>query len=99
MYAILKKHVMGADNMVATSWDAGLIVVAALRKLGPPATGAQVRKYIAGLTNFAGVDGIYNFKKHPQRGLGPLSSTVTTYDAKTKQWVWMSKPGGEPLSK
>jgi hypothetical protein len=28
----------------------------------------------------------------PQRGLGPDSSTVTTYDLKTKQWVW-SKPG------
>lgn len=99
MYAILKKHSLKADNMVATSWDAGLIVVAALRKLGPSATGAQVRSYIAGLTNFPGVDGIYNFKKHPQRGLGPKSSTVTTYDAKTKEWVWLSKPAGAPLSK
>jgi branched-chain amino acid transport system substrate-binding protein len=99
MYAILKKHGLKADNMVATSWDSGLIVVAALRKLGPSATGAQLRSYIADLVNFPGVDGIYNFKHVPQRGLGPDSSTVTTYDAKTKEWVWLSKPGGEPLSK
>jgi len=99
MYAILKKHGLKADNMVATSWDAGLIVVSALRKLGPSATGAQLRSYIADLANFPGVDGIYDFKHVPQRGLGPDSSTVTTYDAKTKEWVWLSKPGGEPLSK
>jgi branched-chain amino acid transport system substrate-binding protein len=99
MYAILKKHGLKADNMVATSWDAGLIVVSALRKLGPSAAGAQLRSYIADLANFPGVDGIYDFKHVPQRGLGPDSSTVTTYDAKTKEWVWLSKPGGEPLSK
>jgi branched-chain amino acid transport system substrate-binding protein len=97
MYAILKDRHLKADNMVATSWDAGLIVVAALKKLGPKATAAQVKDFIANLTGFDGVDGIYDFKKYPQRGLGPESSIVTTYDAKTKSWVWLSKPGGAPL--
>ncbi len=99
MYAILKDRNLKADNMVATSWDAGLIVVAALRQLGPDATAAQVKDYISNLTGFAGVDGIYDFKKYPQRGLGPEASTVTTYDAKNKAWTWLSKPGGEPLKK
>jgi branched-chain amino acid transport system substrate-binding protein len=58
-----------------------------------------MRQYIEGLTGFAGVDGSYDFKKYPQRGLGPESSTVTTYDAKSDSWVWLSQPGGEPLSK
>jgi branched-chain amino acid transport system substrate-binding protein len=97
MYAILKEHKMKADNMVGTSWDAGLIVVAALRKLGPKATAAQIKDYIANLTDFAGVDGIYDFKKYPERGLGPDASTVTTYDAQKDAWVWLTKPGGEPL--
>lgn len=97
MYAILKERNLKADNMVATSWDAGLIVVAGLRKLGPTATAAQLKSFIANLTGFEGVDGIYDFKKYPQRGLGPEASTVTTYDPKTKAWVWLSKPGGEPL--
>jgi branched-chain amino acid transport system substrate-binding protein len=99
MYAILKKHGLKADNMVATSWDAGLIVVSGLRKLGLSVTGEQLRQYIADLTDFPGVDGIYNFKEHPQRGLGPDSSTVTTYDAKSNEWVWLSKPAGAPLDK
>lgn len=97
MYEILNARHLKADNMAATSWDAGLIIVAGLRKLGVTATAAQLKSYIDDLTDFPGVDGIYNFKKYPQRGLGPDASTVTTYDAKTKQWVWLSKPGGAPL--
>jgi len=99
MNASLAKRGLKADNMVATTWDAGLIVASGLRKLGSGATAAQLRQYIDALTDFAGVDGTYNFSKYPQRGLGPESSTVTTYDAKTDSWVWLSQPGGAPLSK
>jgi branched-chain amino acid transport system substrate-binding protein len=98
MYAILGERGLKSDNMVATSWDAGLIVVEALRKLGPEATADQLRQYIAGLTDFAGVDGIYDFKAYPERGLGPDSSAIVRYDAEGKRWVWLSKPGGEPLA-
>jgi branched-chain amino acid transport system substrate-binding protein len=97
MYAILKERNLRADNMTATSWDAGLIVVAALRKLGPKATDVQVRDYIDNITDFAGIGGIYNFKENTERGLGDNRSTVVSYDAKDKRWVWMAKPGGEPL--
>jgi branched-chain amino acid transport system substrate-binding protein len=97
MYAVLKAHGYKPDNMVATSWDAGLIVVAALNKLGPQASAAQLRDYIANLSDFPGIDGIYNFKKYPERGLGPDASTVTAYDPVTDAWVWLSKPGGAPL--
>jgi branched-chain amino acid transport system substrate-binding protein len=97
MYAALKAHGQKADNVVATCWDAGLIVVAALRDLGPDATAAQIRTYIANLTNFAGVDGFYNFKANPERGLGADSAIVVGYDADTKAWVWLTKPGGAPL--
>lgn len=99
MEATLAKRGLKADNMVATSWDAGLIVAAGLRKLGTSATAAQLRQYIDSLTDFPGVDGIYNFTKYPQRGLGQQSSTVTAYDAKTQSWVWLSQPGGAPLGK
>jgi branched-chain amino acid transport system substrate-binding protein len=97
MYGILKARNLKADNMEATSWDAGLIVISALKKLGPGATAQQIRDYIAGLTDFAGVDGLYNFKENTERGLGPQNSIVVSYDPKTKSWVWVTKPGGEPL--
>jgi branched-chain amino acid transport system substrate-binding protein len=98
MYAILKERNLRADNMVATTWDAGLIVVAALRKLGPGANAEQVRDFIAGLTDFPGVDGIYDFKSYPERGLGPDAAAIMRFDAEGKRWVWLSKPGGAPLT-
>ena len=73
-------------------------MVEALRKLGPDANADQLRQYIAGLTDFAGVDGIYDFKAYPERGLGPDSSAIVRYDVEMKRWVWLSKPGGEPLA-
>ncbi len=97
MYAALATHGFKADNMEGTSWDAALIVVSGLRALGPDATAAQLRDYIANLTDFAGVDGMYNFKANPERGLGPDASTVVRYDAATKSWQWLSEPGGTPL--
>jgi hypothetical protein len=72
-------------------------VIAALKALGPDATAMQVRSYIANLTDFAGIDGIYDFKANPERGLGPANAIVVRYDAKAKAWVWLTQPGGAPL--
>ena len=98
MYAALAAHHLKADNMEATSWDAALIVVAALRKLGPSATAEQIREFIANLADFPGIDGIYDFKANPERGLGPDSAIAVTYDPVKKAWVWLTKPGGAPLN-
>jgi branched-chain amino acid transport system substrate-binding protein len=98
MYAAMRERGLKPDNMTATSWDAALIVVEGLRKLGPEASADALRQYIAALTDFPGVDGIYDFKENPERGLGPANSIVTRYDAKEKAFVWLSKPGGEPLA-
>ena len=97
MYAALAARGMKADNNTAAPWDPALIIVAGLNKLGPGATADQLRAYIAGLTDFPGIDGIYDFKKYPERGLGPADMTVTRFDPKTRSWTWLSKPGGEPL--
>ncbi|HXP30720.1 MAG TPA: ABC transporter substrate-binding protein [Stellaceae bacterium] len=99
MYALLKSAKLRADNATGTAWDPALIVIDALRKLGPNATAAQIRDYIGNLTDFAGIDGIYDFKKVPQRGIGIDSAVLVTYDPKGQRWVWLSKPGGEPLKR
>ena len=98
MYAALAQHKLKADNMEATSWDAALIVVEALRKLGPNATADQIREFIANLADFPGIDGVYNFKASPERGLGPDSAIAVTYDPAAKAWVWLTRPGGTPLN-
>ena len=73
-------------------------MVAALRKLGPNASAEQIRQFVAGLADFPGIDGVYNFKASPERGLGPDSAIAVTYDPVKKAWVWLTKPGGMPLN-
>jgi branched-chain amino acid transport system substrate-binding protein len=97
MYAALKAANLKPDIATATTWDVGLIVVSGLRKLGPDATADQLRQYISTLTDFPGIDGVYDFKTYFDHGLGPESATVVTYESQAKSWKWLSKPGGEPL--
>lgn len=66
--AAMKAAGVTTDLQTGMTWDAGLITAEALRKLGPTATGAQVRDYIGGLKDFPGILGIYDFVKVPQRG-------------------------------
>ena len=87
------------DVGTGTTWDTASIVVAGLRKLGPQASARGLRDFIAGLTDFAGIEGIYDFRTYPDRGIGEASSTVVRYDAAGKAWMWMSKPGGQPLAR
>ena len=85
------------DQHTAAAWDPASIVVAALRALGPEANPAQIRAYIAGLADYAGIDGLYDFKKVPQRGLDQNDAIVTLWRPETNRWHWVSMPGGVPL--
>lgn len=79
------------------AWDPALIVIDALKKLGPEATGTQVRDYVNGLKSWAGVSGRYDFSAMPQRGLGLDSAIIERWDPSGETWVGVSKPGGAPL--
>jgi branched-chain amino acid transport system substrate-binding protein len=68
------------DNGEVTAWDPALIVVSALRTLGPDATQQQVRDYIESLHGFAGIDTVYDFRIGDQRG------GLTAKDAVISQW-------------
>jgi branched-chain amino acid transport system substrate-binding protein len=98
MEQVLGAAHLKADNATSTSWDPALIVVSALRALGPSASAEQIRSYIADLTDFPGIDGLYDFKKVPQRGLDVQDAVIIRFDPAGERWVWMSKPGGVPLA-
>ena len=74
-----------------------MIVVDALRHLGPQATAKSVRDYILQLHDFAGVNGLYDFRRGDQRGIDPQSSVVVRWDQSKDDFVTISKPGGLPL--
>jgi branched-chain amino acid transport system substrate-binding protein len=84
------------DIATTIAWDSIMLMVDALRKFGPDATAAQVREYIAG-ARFSGVNGSYDFKAHPQRGLDANAVVVVRWDAAKDTWVGVSRFGGRPL--
>ena len=85
------------DVVAAHAWDPGMILVEALRKLGTSASPAQIRDYIDGLRDWAGVNGIYDFRQTPQRGLSLADAVVTRWDVGSRNWDIVSAPGGQPL--
>jgi branched-chain amino acid transport system substrate-binding protein len=97
MFAVLKAHGLQPDIGTATSWDPGIIVLDAFAHLGATPSAAQIRQYILSLTDFPGVNGIYDFHTYPASGLKPGSAAVVTWDRAKDSWVWLSQPGGDPL--
>lgn len=53
--------------------------------------------YLAHVRNFAGINGLSDFEKYPQRGLGPETALITEWNPGVKTWVVVSQPGGKPF--
>jgi branched-chain amino acid transport system substrate-binding protein len=79
----------------SVAYDPAMLVITALRALGPDATAIQVRNYIDGIKDWAGTNGRYNFQAVPQRGLGLNAVFVAHWDPAKTTWTAVSRPGGE----
>ena len=84
------------EYIESVAYDPALLVVAALRALGPNASGGKIRDYLNGIGTFAGATGRYNFKTTPQRGLDASQIFVARWDGSKNAWVAVSKAGGDP---
>jgi branched-chain amino acid transport system substrate-binding protein len=82
------------DEGHVLAWDPTMIVISALRTLGPAATATQIRDYILHLRGWTGVDGTYDFSSGNQRGIGEDAAAVARWDAAKKTWTRVSRPGG-----
>ncbi|GAC1414604.1 MAG: ABC transporter substrate-binding protein [Candidatus Velthaea sp.] len=78
-------------------FDPAMIVVDALRKLGPNASAKELREYLLGLHGYVGINGTYDFHSGDNRGLGVGNAVLVRYDAGRELFVPVSKPGGLPL--
>jgi len=85
------------DLGATIAWDPAQIVIDALRHLGTQATAAQIRDYIVHLRGVAGINGIYDFKTSPQRGLNLRDAIVTRWNPAKQTWDPVTGPGGGPL--
>lgn len=75
------------DNGQITIWDPAQIIIGALRHLGPDATATQIRDYLETLHGFWGTNGLYDFRKFPQRGLGAENIVMVEWRPAAHTWV------------
>jgi branched-chain amino acid transport system substrate-binding protein len=94
---VYKAAGIAPDVAAALAWDPAMVIIDALRKLGPDATAQEVRAQLAGLKGYAGVNGIYDYERVPQRGLDENNAVVTLWDPAKKFWQPVSQPAGAPL--
>ena len=85
------------DGPASFAWDPAVLVVEALRKLKPGASAEDLKTYLAGLSGFTGIDGPYDFKAVPNRGLDEANAVVTRWDPAAQVWAVVSAPSGVPL--
>ena len=77
-----------------SDWDGVMVVISGLRKLGIDTTAEKLRDYISSQRNWAGVNGRYDFKSYPQRGLDKNSIVMVRYDPVKVKFSGVSRPGG-----
>ena len=86
---------MRPDGPATYAWDPANLVVDALRALRPGATAADLRAYLSGVTGVSGINGPYDFKAVPNRGLDETNVVMTKWDPKAGVWAIVSDPLGK----
>ena len=69
------------------AWDPAVLVVSALRKLGPSASAQQLRDYLAALHGEPGISGVYDFRSGDQHGLSDSAVIVVRWDPASSDFV------------
>src|SRR5262249_19039146 len=87
------------DAAAGTVWDPVMIVLSALQRLGPDSDAGALQARMLHLTRYAGVNGLYDFERTPQRGLTQENAVVTRWDGAAKRWRVVSRLTGIPLER
>jgi branched-chain amino acid transport system substrate-binding protein len=87
------------DAAAGTVWDPVMTIIDALKVLGPDADAGALHAHLSHLTRYAGVNGLYDFARTPQRGLTQENAVVTRWDADAKRWRVVSQLTGIPLER
>jgi branched-chain amino acid transport system substrate-binding protein len=85
------------DVSHSTAWDPSVIVIDALRALGPDVSAAKLHDYIENLHGISGISGDYDFRDGSQRGLSIDNLLVMKWDPPKDTWTAVSGPGGRPM--
>jgi branched-chain amino acid transport system substrate-binding protein len=97
-FTVIRAAGIHPDASADIGWEPERIVAHALNALPEGASAAQLHAYLEHVKGYAGIDGIYDFTKIPQRGLGIDNALVVRWDAAKKDWDPVSKLKGIPLT-
>lgn len=92
--AALAKAGVGTDGPSSLPWDAVMLILGAYGKYDFAPTSTNVRDFIAGSRNVAGINGYYDFPSTPGRGLTSKDTVVLRWDAGRKDFDPISTAGG-----
>ena len=84
------------DGNSAMVWDTVTLVARGLRTFDMNAKPEQLRTYFAGLHDFYGASGSFDFRLGNQRGLGLSDCIMVRWNAARKVWEPISGAGGRP---
>jgi branched-chain amino acid transport system substrate-binding protein len=85
------------DSGIELGWEPIRAVADALNKLPPGANAKQLHDFLVNWQGHVGAEGVYDFKKTPQRGLNIDNAVVVRWDAGKKEWHLVSNLRGVPL--
>jgi len=85
------------DCQQSLAWDPALLLTTALQHVGTDTSPEKLRAYLAGMHGVAGVNGTYDFRRVPQRGIDNGAVVIVRWNETNGTWVPASKPGGAPL--
>ena len=80
------------------AWDPTMLVVDALRRIGPSATAEQVRDFILHAHGWVGINGVYDYASGDQHGIGENAVAIARWDARQGTWIGVSRPRGYLLA-
>jgi branched-chain amino acid transport system substrate-binding protein len=83
------------SSIQAATWDAGLLAVSGLRRLGPSMTADKLKSYLLSLHGFQGVLGAYDFRGN-QRGLDQRALTMVGWQPASQDYYPAANDGGRP---
>ena len=93
-FAAYAKDNLKPDLPGALAWDPTHLLLDAYKALGWNATADQLRAWIVSQHAWPGVNGVYDFAKYPQRGIGPESCVIARWNPKTHDFIAIGGPGG-----
>lgn len=85
------------DSGGELGWEPIRLVADALNQLPAGADARMLHDFLITWQGHVGANGVYDFKKTPQRGLDIDNAVVVRWDPDKKEWHLVSKPTGTPI--